>query len=95
MEEIEVSLKVGKIKLRKPTAGIRNKVAVKVETIEGIKQSAFLIEILPHCVVEHPWGTKKLTEALDALTIEEYDELILGLTKLMDTGTDVEKKSEE
>ena len=53
----------------------------------------FLIELLPYCIKEHPWGNRKIREALDNLEIEEYDKLMEALTETM-KGQETAKKSE-
>jgi hypothetical protein len=93
---MEVVLSDGKkVVLRKPTAGVRNKAAVKAETKEGIKQTTFMVELLPFCIATHEWGTVPVRQALDDLMIEDYDKLVDTLGKLMKPkGGDVEKKLE-
>ena len=80
--------------LKKPTAGHRNNALIKAETPEGIKQSLMMVELLPHCIASHPFGTVPLRQALDSLDIDEYDKLVDGLRSLMNPVGDVEKKSE-
>ncbi len=92
---VEVELSDGaKITLQKPTAGMRNKALIKADTAEGLKRTVLMVEMLPHCVKTHPWGTRPLREALDALSIEDYDKLIDGLSGLIAPKKgDVRKKS--
>jgi len=93
--EIEIQLKAGTVKLKKPKAGVRNTAMQKAETEEGkIKQSVFMVAILPLCISEHPWGTTPLSEALENLDIDEYDALVEGLNKFSLTEADT-KKSEQ
>lgn len=80
---MEVQISKGTVVLKKPTAGARNRAVMKAETPDGIKNTIMMVELLPHCIVTHPFGTVKLTDALDALSIEEYDKLIEGLATLM------------
>ena len=92
----EVILKQGKIILRKPKAGVRNKALMKAETGDGIKQTTFLVELMPYCIIEHPFGTVPIREALDNLEMDEYDKLIEVLTSLCGpTQEDDIKKSEQ
>jgi hypothetical protein len=93
---MEVVLSDGKkVVLRKPTAGVRNKAAVKAETKEGIKQTTFMVELLPFCIATHEWGVTPVRQALDDLSIDDYDKLVDTLGKLMKPqGGDVEKKLE-
>jgi len=93
---MEVNLVKGKFVLRKPTAGIRNDAMIKSETENGIKRTLFLTEMLPKCIMTHPFGTVPVRDALNALEFEEYDKLIEALKKLMEgniTKGDVEKES--
>lgn len=80
---MEINLKQGTVVLKKPTAGARNKALMKAETADGIKNTVLMVELLPHCITSHPWGTVPLRQALDSLDIEEYDKLITGLAGLM------------
>lgn len=90
---MEIEIKQGKVVLRKPTAGMRNKAIMKAETAEGIKNTVMLYELLPSCVLDHPFGQTPIKEALDSLEIEDYDKLVEGLSKLLQ-GDDVAKKQE-
>lgn len=84
MELIKVKTKIGNFELRKPTAGIRNRVIAKVDTPEGVKQSTAVIELLPTCVVTHPFGTKRpLRQAMDEMDMEEYDKLMEKFLELL------------
>ena len=75
MENIEVETTIGKFKLRKPNAGERNRALIKAEGEDGkLKQFVFLTELLPSCVVEHPFGAgKSLKQALDGMNLDDYD----------------------
>lgn len=83
---MEIQLEKGPIVLKKPTAGARNKALMEAETPDGIKNTVLLVNLLPYCVQSHPFGTVPIAQALDALSIEEYDKLITGLTELMNPG---------
>ena len=91
---MEVKIEKGIVVLKKPTAGIRNRALMKAETPDGIKNTVLMVEILPHCILSHPFGTVPISHALDALSVEEYDNLINKLFELMGVG-DVEKKLEK
>jgi len=92
----EVILKQGKIILRKPKAGVRNKALMKAEDGNGIKQTTFLVELMPYCVIQHPFGTRPIREALDELEMEDYDKLIETLTRLCGPNQEDDiKKSEQ
>ena len=94
MEEIEISK--GIVKLRKPLAGERNKALMTAETPDGIKGTVFLVELLPHIIVADPFGAQPKKQALDNLSIEDYDKLIDAVSKLMALPVDdVEKKLEQ
>lgn len=95
MEEIQITQ--GVVKLRKPTAGIRNEALMKAETPNGIMGIKFLMELLPRCVIEHPFGAKPNAQALDDLSLEDYDKLLNALGKIMELSIpkgDVVKKLE-
>ena len=91
---MEIEIKQGKVVLKEPTAGARNKALMTAETPEGIKNTVLMVELLPYCVQSHPFGTVPIKQALDALSVKDYDELVKGLTKLMNPKGDLEKKSE-
>lgn len=93
MNETKVQISLGEITLRKPKAGVRNKALMKSETGDGLKQTTFLVELLPYCISSHPFGTTPVRKALDDLDIADYDELINGMNKLFDSGDDI-KNSE-
>lgn len=90
---MEIKITKGLVVLKKPTAGARNKGLIAAETSEGVLQARMLIELLPHCITSHPFGTVPIRQALDALTIKEYDKLIEGLTEVM--GASLIKKKED
>lgn len=94
MKEVEISK--GMITLRKPLAGERNKALMKAETPDGIKGTVFLVELLPSVIMKHPFGAEPVKQALDCLSIEDYDKLIdcAGELLKMPVG-DVEKKLEQ
>jgi len=93
---MEINITQGKVVLKKALAGARNKALMKAETVEGIKKTVLMVELLPHCIVSHPFGTTPIRQALDNLSIKDYDKLIGGLGTLMNpTESDVAKKSEE
>ena len=93
IEEIGIELKLGMVLLKKPLAGTRNKALIKAETAEGIKSMVFMVELLPNCIKTHPFGAVPIRDALDNLSIEDYDKLIDGLQKIIQPKGDVEKKS--
>lgn len=80
---MEIEITKGKIVLEKPTAGARNRALMKAETADGIKNTILMVELLPHCIKSHPFGTVPISQALDSLSIEEYDKIIDGLAQLM------------
>lgn len=92
----EVITKRGKISLRKPTAGERNKALMAAETKDGeILRMKFIVELIPKIVVEHPFGAEPLVKALDGLDPEDYDLLIESAGHIMGFHVekgDVEKK---
>ena len=93
---MEVEISNGIVKLRKPLAGQRNKALMKAETPTGIKGTVFLVELMPSMIEEHPFGAQPLAEALDRLSIEDYDKLIDGASELLKLPVgDVEKKLEQ
>jgi len=94
MEEVKIGQ--GMITLRKPLAGERNKALMKAETPDGIKGTVFLVELLPSVVMKHPFGAQPVKQALDNLSIEDYDKLIEAVGKLIQLPVgDVEKKLEQ
>jgi hypothetical protein len=95
MEEVKVSLKDGEVVLRKPNAGMRNAALIKAETPEGLKRSVMMVELLPACVKAHPWGMRPVKDALNSLSIDEYDKLIDALEEMMKPTDDIKKKSTE
>ena len=93
---MDIEIVQGMITLRKPLAGERNKALMKAETPTGIKGTVFLVELLPSVIVKHPFGAQPIKQALDNLTVEDYDKLIEAVGKLIQLPVgDVEKKSEQ
>lgn len=88
---MEIQISKGTVVLKKPTAGARNQAIMKAETPEGIKNTVMMVELLPNCIVSHPFGTVPVRQALDALDIEDYDKLVEGLAKLMNPEEIVKK----
>ena len=93
MDEVTVKIESGEVVLKKPKAGIRNKAIIVAETDKGVKGMVFMVELLPYCVKSHPFRMTPIREALDNLSIEDYDKLIDGLKQIMEQKGDVEKKS--
>jgi len=91
---MEINITNGKVVLKKPTAGARNKALMKAETPDGIKNTVLMVELLPYCILSHPFGTAPLRNALDSLSIEDYDKIITGLAELINPKEDTEKKLE-
>lgn len=81
-----IELKAGRVALRKPKAGLRNKALMAAEDGNGVKQTTFMVNLIPYCVIEHPWGTRPIKEALDDLEVEEYDKLIEAVTSMFEPG---------
>ena len=90
---MEVEISVGKVVLKRPTAGARNKAFMKAETPEGVKQSVLMFELLPYCIMSHPFGTNPVRQSLDNLDIEDYDKLIQALAELI--NPEAAKKNSE
>lgn len=88
LKTIKVELNVGKFKLREPLAGDRNKALITAEGDNGkIRQFVFLTELLPSCIIEHPWGAIKHPKIqIDKLRAREYDKLTTALGSLMKEG---------
>jgi len=94
--EKEIILSTGKkIVLREPEAGMRNKALVIAETPEGIKQSTFMIELLPLCIKSHDLGPVNIKDALDKMSIKDYDALTIELSELMKPEENLKKNSLE
>ncbi len=92
-----VEITRGKVKLRKPLAGPRNKALMKAELADGMRATVFLVEIMPEMIVEHPFGAEPINTALDSLSIDDYDKLAEVVKDLIGFGFkgDTEKKLEE
>ena len=82
----------GEVIVRKPLAGPRNKAMVKAETPDGVKETVFMLELLPYAIKTHPWGTVTVRDGLDKLDPEEYDLLIDALRELLVEGANALKK---
>lgn len=92
---MKINLSEGLVILNKPKAGVRNKALMKAETGEGIKQTTFLVELIPYCIATHPWGTTPIRQALDNLEIKDYDKLIDAMGDMFKEDGDDIKNSEE
>ena len=95
-KEIEVDVQgLGHFKIRRPKAGVMNDALIKAESETGFKKVLFFTELLPACIIEHPFGTTKVKEALRNIEIEQQEVLIKSLSSLVEIKDgDVEKKSE-
>lgn len=91
----EVQITSGKVVLKKPTAGARNNALMKAETPDGIKNTVYMIELLPFCIQSHPFGSVPIRQALDSLDVDDYDELITALHSLMNPTVLKQEPSEE
>lgn len=97
MDEIEVEISKGKVILKRPIAGARNK-ALSISMENGkLNEVKMMMELLPLCIKSHPFGTTPVRQSLDNLDFTEYDKIIDGLKTLMTPKIDEEqkKKSEE
>lgn len=93
MEEKVVKLSNGKtVTLRKPTAGARNKAAREAYLVSKdekgqpygyVNEAQMLNELVPHCIKDHPWGNVPVRQALDSLSIEDYDLIAFSLAELL------------
>jgi len=90
-----VMLSRGEVVLRKPLAGSRNKALMKAEGPDGIKQTVLMVELLPYCILSHPFGMEPVKQALDNLEMDEYDKLIKALADLIAPKEGEAKKSEK
>lgn len=92
----------GEVTLRKPNAGMKNKALMKAESVELIngvphtiiRQSVFMVEMLPLCVQAHPWGTTPIRQALDLLDIDEYETLVSNLQEMLEESRQIKKNSQ-
>ncbi len=94
MEEQTITIAKGEVVLRKPTAGVRNRALIKAEEVsksDTPSRTAFIIEMLPHCIKSHPFGTIPVSQALDSLDIEEYDKLSKALGELLKPSENIIK----
>lgn len=101
----KVKLEKGYVTLEKPKAGLRNEAYSIADTPQGLKKMVFLMELLPLCIIEHPFqiyaqseAQKKeiLKQSLEELEMEEYDLLVEALGELIKPPTEeIEKKLEE
>lgn len=96
MQTAKIQISAGIVELRKPSAGIRNDAMRRCEWEPNNKHRDLLLvmEMLPLCIVQHPWGTLPLKEMLNNLETEEYDLLLGALSGVGTVPADVEKKSE-
>ena len=85
----EIKVSQGIIKLRKPKAGDRNHALIESDG----NQQLLVIKLLPKVIVEHPFGSQILEEALNNLEIPEYDSLVFAIKDMLGLGSDAEKKS--
>jgi len=93
MKTKEVQTSIGKFVVRTPKAGERNRAFAKAETKDGtIKHTEVMMELLPLCIREHPFGIKvSLAASLDSMECEDYDKLVLALGELLTTKVEQEE----
>ena len=88
VKTVEVETTIGTFEIKKPAAGVRNRALIAAEGDSGvIKQSLLMITLLPKCINKRPEGADKdvpISQLLDSLEIEDYDELIAGLSSLIE-----------
>jgi len=94
---IEVETEVGTFRMVRPNAGIRNRALAKAEFAPGkIKETIFMMEIVPKCVNKRPESIDQdvpITQILDSLTHEDYDKLFDAISEdVDDIGLAEEKK---
>lgn len=101
MNKIEINTSLGIFELVKPKAGIRNRALIKAETKSGhVSRIIFMTELLPQIVNKRPESCDKdvpIEHLLNSLEVEDYDELIEGVDKLLGTTAaeaDIDKKKE-
>jgi len=90
-----IELTAGSVVLTRPKAGARNKALMKAEQESKSKEpskTVFVMELLPHCVKSHPWGTTPIRQALDSLEMEEYDKLASALGELINPLSESDQK---
>lgn len=93
MDEIKVQLKSGEVILIKPLAKAFTKAMEEAEISNGeLKMTKLFNYLLPHCIKTHPWGMKKISDALGDLQIEEYVKLFNELKNLIKLADDVPEK---
>lgn len=96
MEEKIVKLGAGEVTIREPLAGVVNKAMIKAEQPDGsMKKTVLMVELLPHCIAKHPWGTKPIRQSLDHLRLSEYNKLVDVVAGMIARSGDVQKKSEQ
>lgn len=81
---ISVQLEAGEVVIVKPNAKIRNNSLIEAsEGRDKPNQLLFTVKCLPFCIKSHPWGTIKISQALDSLDYEEWDKLAKALGEVM------------
>jgi len=96
IEEVQTS--IGIFKIKRPSAGQRNQALAKAETSWGIKNSVMMAELLPKCIVNRPENiddTTPINQILDSLELEDYDALVLALTKMIRDSSNIEEKKKK
>ena len=93
MKSKEVNTSVGKFVMRSPKAGERNRAFINAEGEGGkIKHSQVMVELLPKCIREHPFGIKtSLVSSLDNMECEDYDLLVKALGELINPKEEIEE----
>ena len=97
MQTKEVATSVGTFIIRRPNAGMRNKSMIASESEMGVvKQTVFMTNLLPKCIVQRPTDMDKDTpieDILNELDPEDYDLLFSELNEISLTSFDkVEEK---
>lgn len=95
--EIETAL--GVFELVKPKAGVRNRALAAAESDTGkVKFASMMMCLLPNCISKRPAGVDEdvpIGQILDSLEIEDYDLLVAGLSKLLNSHEKPSQKAEE
>ena len=87
---VEVQTSLGVFKLKKPTAGQRNKALLESEKSGGrdkdFSMIAFMCAIIPKCIANRPESCDKdvpIDQLLDNMEQDDYDKIFLEVSKLI------------
>lgn len=92
MTEVKVQTSYGEFVLKRPTKKERDQALLASRVKGKIDEIAFMINILPKLIKEHPFKISQWEHALDDMDASEADKLYAGLQEVLAPREELKKK---